>query len=278
MGLVCHLVFQPIIRFIQVVVTIIEFILVQICRIIQELVNIIIQVLKYICSTVVHTVCNAVCSVVCGICDFFCGIFGCDCGCRNICNKVCKVVTDVVCGWTYVAETVLRLVTKIICDYILTAIIRVLHLIEAIVTMVLTWVCSIIDVFIRWLLCWTYIAEIFNNKQVRRFRVAPKVVPNDQGHSDWFVYVNNADASGTVDQNVQGYILSDKGKPLVPIMDRETLVIAYYEVAIEGNRISRRLKRDHRGEYVSGRPFYYYPYKVMEIASHRSRKIFRLRT
>ena len=37
MGLVCQLVFQPVIRLIQIVVSVIEFILVQICRLIQEL-------------------------------------------------------------------------------------------------------------------------------------------------------------------------------------------------------------------------------------------------
>ena len=47
MGLVCQLVFQPVIKFIQIVVSIIEYILVQICRLIQELVNVVIQVLQY---------------------------------------------------------------------------------------------------------------------------------------------------------------------------------------------------------------------------------------
>lgn len=275
MGLICQLVFQPVIRLIQVIVSVVEFILVQVCRLIQELVSVVTQVLKYICNTVVRTVCNTVCSVICGICDFFCGIFGCDCGCRNICNRVCRVVTEIVCGWTYVLEIVLQFVTKVVCDYILRAIIVLLHLVEAIVTMVLTWVCSLIDVFIRWFLCWTYIAEILNNTKQRRFRVAPKIVRNDQGYSDWFVYVNNPDAAGNVDQNIQGYILSDEGKPLAPVVDSESGKIAYYEVVTKGDLITNSLKREGRDAvYVPGRPFLYYPYKVMEIASHLFGDIF----
>lgn len=268
MGLVCQLVFQPVIRLVQIVVAVVEYILVAICRVIQELVSVVKRVLKYLCHDVVHTVCNAVCSVVCGICDFFCGIFGCDCHCENVCHNVCNVVTDVVCAWTYVLETVLEYVTRLVCNYILQAIIRFLHLVEAIVTMVLTWVCSLIDVFIRWLLCWTYIAEIFGGTRQRRFRVAPKIVPNGAGHSDWFVYVNNADAKGRVDPNARLYVLSDRGLPLLPVVDDETRSVRYLEVATRGDTITGRLRRDPNGDPVPGRPFLWYPYKVMEIASH----------
>src|SRR5207247_268107 len=121
-----------------------------------------------------------------------------------------------------------------ICNYIVQGIITFLHLVEAIVTMVLTWVCTLIDVFIRWLLCWTYLAEIFNSRAQRRFRVAPKLVPNARGHSDWFVYVNNPDRRGTVDQNVQGYILSDIGRPLVPVVD-EGGQVSFREVRTDGH-------------------------------------------
>ena len=218
--------------------------------------------------------CGAVCGVVCGICDFICGFFGCSCGCKNVCNNVCNVVTDVVCAWTWVLETVLDYVTRLVCTYILQAIIRLLHLVEALVTMVLTWVCSLIDVVIRWLLCWTYIAEIsdklLGDTRPRRFKVAPKIVRNRAGYSDWFVYVNNPDAAGTVDQSSLRYILSDEGRPLLPVRDEDTGAIAYYEVATNGNVITGHLRRsdEREGELVPGRPFLYYPYKVMEIASH----------
>ncbi len=267
MGLVCNWVFQPVIRLIQIAVSVVEYVLIQICRLIQQVVETIVQVLKYVCNTVVRTVCNAVCNVVCGICDFFCGFFGCSCGCRNICNNVCKTVTDIVCGWTYVAETILQYVTKFVCDVIVKAIITVLNVLMTFVVMVLTWVCSLIDVFIRWLLCWTYVAEIWNSRAQRRFRVAPKIIRNDQGYSDWFVYVNNADEAGVVDQAIQGYILSDEGKPLAPVRDEGSGAWAYYEVATRGDRITGRLRRED-GAYVPGRPLLYYPYKVMEIASH----------
>jgi len=280
MGLVCNLVFQPVIRLIQIVVAVIEYILVAICKVIQELVNVVKQVLRYLCHNVVHTVCGAVCSVICGICDFFCGIFGCSCGCKNVCNNVCRVVTDVVCAWTYVLETVLEYVTRLVCTYILQAILKLLHLVEAIVTMILTWVCSIIDIIIRWFLCWTYIAEIpdkiFGDTRQRRFKVAPKIVRNRAGYSDWFVFVNNADANGNVDQNGQVYILSDEGRPLLPVVDEENGSIAYYEVATRGNLILGSLRRrdEKDGGLVPGRPFLYYPYKVLEIASHLFGDIF----
>ncbi len=268
MGLVCNLVFQPVIRLIQILVTVIEYILVAICNLIQELVNVVKQVLEYICNNVVHTVCGAVCGVVCGICDFFCGIFGCSCGCENVCNNVCNVVTDIICAWTYVLETVLEFVTRLICTYLLQAILHLLHFVEALVTMVLTWICTLVDILIRWFLCWTYLAEIFNNTRPRRFRVSPKIVPNTAGHSDWFVYVNNPDAKGTVDQNALVYILSDQGRPLLPVVD-DAGTVAYYEVETRGDLITGRLRRADRGdEYVRGRPFLYHPYKVLEIASH----------
>jgi hypothetical protein len=265
--LVCQYVVQPVITLIQIVVSIVETILVQVCRLIKELVQTVISVLKYICNTVVHTVCGAVCGVVCGICDFFCGIFGCDCGCKNVCNNICNTVTDIVCGWTYVLETVLQFITTVVCDYIIQAIIIVLHLVEAIVTMVLTWLCSLVDDGVRWLLCLTYAAEIFNNTDPRRFRVAPKIVRNSEGYSDWFVYVNNADAKGNVDQNLQGYILSDEGTPLTPVVS-ESGAIVYYEVETEGDTITSHLKRGRDGSYVPGQPLLYYAYKVIEIASH----------
>ncbi len=276
MGL-CTLVFQPVITLIQVVVAVIENVLVLVCTLIQELVSVIEQVLQWICNTVVQTVCGAVCGVVCGICDFFCGIFGCDCGCENVCNNVCNAVTQVVCGWTYVLEAVLELVTQLICNYILQAILILLNLIEAIVTMILTWVCSGLDWIIRWFLCWTYIAELFDglagDTRARWFRVAPRIVPNAAGYSDWFVFVNNADAKGTVDQTPL-YILSDQGRPLLPVIDRASGEIAYYEVETHGNHITGGLRRVGDGEYVTGEPFLWYPYKVMEIASHLFGDIF----
>lgn len=267
--MLCELVFQPVIKLIQVTVTVIEWILVAVCQLIQEFVNVLTSVLQYICNNVVQTVCSAVCSVICGICDFFCGIFGCDCGCENVCNNVCNTVTNVVCGWTWVLQWVLQAITVLVCNYILQALITLLNLIEAIVTMVLTWVCTIIDVGIRWFLCWTYLAEIFDNTEPRRLKVAPKIIPNNQGYSDWFVYVNNPNADGVVDQNTQGYILSDQGKPLVPVVDSSSGSIAYYEVETRGDFITGDLKRQEgkEGEYVRGQPFLYYAYKVMEIAS-----------
>lgn len=271
--MLCQLVFQPVIRLIQVVVAAIQYILIQICRLIEEVVRVVTEVLKYVCNTVVRTVCNAVCSVVCGICDFFCGIFGCDCGCRNICNNICNTVTELVCGWTKVLETVLQYVTRLVCTYILQAIIVLLNLIVAIVTMILTWVCTLVDWIIRWFLCWTYIAEIFNSTEQRRFKVAPKLIPNSQGHSDWFVYVNTPNAAGNVDQNLPTYILSDRGRPLVPMVDRATSAVAYFEVATRGDVITGELRRRGR-ELVPGRPFLYMPHKVMEIASHLFGDIF----
>lgn len=271
--MLCQLVFQPVIRLIQVVVSVVEWLLVQVCRVIQQLVQVLTWVLTYVCTTVVKNVCNSVCGVVCGICDFFCGIFGCDCHCESVCNTVCNVVTDVVCGWTYVLQAVLEFVTRLVCDYILQAIIVLLNVIEAIVTMVLTWVCSLIDLLIRWLLCWTYIAEIFNNTGQRRFRVAPKIVPNSKGYSDWFVYVNNPGPRGTVDQNTQGYILGDAGQPLLPIVD-DSGDIAYYQVATDGDVITGELERGEGDGYVRGEPLLYYPYKVIEIASHLFGDIF----
>src|SRR6266487_2181559 len=195
MGLVCQLVFTPVFKLVHVIVTVVEFILVQVCRLIQELVNVITEVLTYVCNTVVHTVCSAVCSVV------------------------CNTVTEVVCGWTYILQTVAQWVTRLVCNYILQAILKLLDIIVTFVEMVLTWICTLIDIIIRWILCWTYLGDIFNNTKPRRFRVAPKIIRNKDGYSDWFVYVNNPGPTGAVDQNVQGYILSDQGRPLVPVVD-----------------------------------------------------------
>ena len=197
-----------------------------------------------------------------------------------MCNNVCNVVTDVLCGWTYVLETVLEYAYRFVCNYIVQAIIHLLHLVVAFVTMVLTWVCSLIDLFIRWLLCWTYLAElwdkIFGDTRSRRFRVAPKIVRNKEGYSDWFVYVNNADATGSVDQNALVYILSDEGRPLLPVVDPDTGSVTYYEVATRGNVITGNLRRQggRDGALVPGRPFLYYAYKVTEIASHLFGDIF----
>jgi len=270
MGLLCKLVFQPVIKLVQIVISVIEFILVQVCQLIQQVVAFFAQVLQYLCNTVVQTVCNAVCSVVCGLCDLFCGIFGCDCGCENICNSVCNTVTNLVCAWTYVLTLILQFITTLICNYILQGILTILNLVEAIVTMVLTWICTLIGIIINWFLCWTYLGEIFNNTDPRRFLVAPKIVRNSKGHSDWFVYVNNPNADGVVDQNAQGYILSDEGKPLVPVVNSDTGDIAYLEVVTRGDFITGRLKtlEGHDGQFVPGQPLLYYPNKVMEIASH----------
>ena len=87
------------------------------------------------------------------------------------------------------------------------------------------------------------------------------------------MYVNNGDEAGTVDQLLEGYILSDEGKPLTPVRDDVTGIFTYYEVLTRGDRILDRL-RTEEGEYVPGRPFLYYPNKVMEIASHLFGDIF----
>lgn len=277
MGLVCTLVVTPIVRFVHFIVAVIEQVIVAICRFIDELVNVLTQVLKWICNTVVRTVCNTLCSLVCGICDFFCGIFGCDCGCKNVCKNVCDTVSEVVCGWTYVMEWVLQWVKKLVCDYILRAIIVFLHFVEAIVTMILTWVCTLIDLLIRWFLCWTYIAELpdrlLGARRQRRFKVAPRVIRNAAGHSGWFVYVNNPDRAGVVDQTTPTFILSEEGRPLLARVGRGGGV-TYEEVITEGDRITGVLRRDDNGRPVTGRPFLYYPHKVMEIASHLFGDIF----
>ena len=274
--MLCQLVFQPVITIIHFVVSIVEFVLQAICRFIQEIVNVLKKVLKWVCNNVVHTVCSTVCKLLCGICDFFCGIFGCDCGCKNVCNKICKEVTDVVCGWVHVLEHVLESVTRFVCNYIIQTFIRLLNVLVAFVTMVLTWICTLIDVVIIWFLCWSRIGEIFNNTDPRRFRVAPKIIRNNDGYSDWFVYVNNPDANGVVHQSTRGYILSDTGKPLTPVVDPQSGDINYYEVETHGDFITGDLKRHGgpKGEYVSGNPFLYYPHKVMEIASHLFSDIF----
>jgi hypothetical protein len=90
------------------------------------------------------------------------------------------------------------------------------------------------------------------------------------------VYINNPDASGNVDQNALVYILSDEGRPLLPVVDRATGSIGYFEVETRGNVITGRLRRrgERDGELVPGRPFLYYAYKVMEIASHLFGDIF----
>lgn len=278
MGLVCSLVLQPVIQLILLVVSVIEFILLAICRWITELVEVLKQVLRWVCQNVVRTVCDTVCGVVCGICDFFCGFFGCSCGCKNICDTVCSTVTELACGWTYVLEAVLEWVTRFICNYIIQAIIRLINIIVTFVVMVLTWVCSIIDLIIRWLLCITYIAELWDkimgDTRERRFRVAPRIVRNRAGHSSWFVYVNNRDATGNVDQNARVYILSDQGRPLLPVPDRATGIITYFEVEVRRGVITGELLRGRDRELVPGRPFLYHAYKVMEIASHMFGDIF----
>jgi hypothetical protein len=283
MGLVCSLVLQPVIQLVFIVVSVIEFILVTICRLVTELVESLKQVLRYVCENVVRTVCDTVCGLVCGICDFFCGIFGCDCGCRNICDTVCSTVTELVCAWTYVVEAVLEFVTRLICNYIIQAIIRLINLVVTFVTMVLTWVCALIDLLIRWLLCITRLAELWDkilgDKRERSFRVAPRIVRNRAGHSSWFVYINNPDPSGVVDQNALTYILSDEGRPLLAVRDRATGSIGYFEVETNGDFITGRMRQrdgsDGRdGDFVPGRPFMYYAYKVMEIASHQFGDIF----
>jgi hypothetical protein len=97
------------------------------------------------------------------------------------------------------------------------------------------------------------------------------VIPNAQGHSAWFIYVNNPTTpGGRVDQSVQGYILSDQGRPLVPAVDPDSGSITYYEVATRGDVITGQLRGHGEGEggLIEGTPFLYYPYKVIEIASH----------
>jgi hypothetical protein len=261
MGFVCHYVFQPVIKFIQFAFSVIEFFLVQICKFITELVNVLVNILSYI----------AVCGVICGICGFFCGIFGCDCHCENFCKNVCNTITKWVCGWTYILQWVLNAIVVLVCNYIVKAIIVILHYIEAVVTMILTWVCSVIDVIIQWFLCWTYIAEIFNNTDTRYFKIAPKIIPNSQGDSRWFVHVANPVVStgsgaaipAVVDTLAPIYILSADGLPLLAEVDSDNNV-TYNVIAVEprtGVITGRRTGQQ-------GTPLLYYPYKVIEIADH----------
>jgi hypothetical protein len=97
--------------------------------------------------------------------------------------------------------------------------------------------------------------------------VAPKVVPNRSGYSAWFVFVGNRNAAGAVDQNALTWILSDEGRPLIPVVGRGGGV-TYAELETEGDVITGALRQGDDGRIVTGRPFLYYPYKVMEIASH----------
>jgi hypothetical protein len=267
MGLLCHYVFQPVIKLIQFVFSIIEFLLVQVCKFITELVNVLVNILSYICNTITQSVCGAVCGLICGICSFFCGIFGCDCGCENVCNNVCNTITKLVCGWTYILQWVLNAIVVLVCNYIVQAFLVLLHYIEAVVVMILTWICTVIDVIIQWILCWTYIAEIFNNTDLRYIKMAPKIVTNSKGDSRWFVHVANSvpggyTASPVVDSASPVYILSSLGLPLLPSVDNN-------------NNLSFNVVEVDRSGLITGRltgqqgtPLLYYPYKVIEIADH----------
>lgn len=270
--MLCKLVSEPVIKFIQFVISVIENILELICNLIKQIINIVSQVLQYICNTIVQTICGAVCNVICGICSFFCWIFGCDCHCDTFCQSVCNVVTTVLCGWTWIIKNILQAIVVLICDYIIKAIIALLNLIEMVVTAILEWICVLGDDLGRLILCGTRIADLRDSTDPRVLQVAPKIVPNDQGYSDWFVYVNNPTANG-VDQTQRGYILSDQGRPLTAQVDPGSGAISYYEVETDGDIITGTLKQD-AGNYVPGQPFLYYAYKVLEIASHLLGDIF----
>lgn len=293
MGLLCRFVFNPVIMLIHVLVASIQNVLRWLCHTIATVFWALESVLENVCNTVVQNVCSSVVSTVCGtVCGFFCGIFGCSCDsvCNSVTSTVCNAVTSVVCAWTHVLRWILETVYTLVCGYIVQAIIVMLDVLEAVVVMILTWVCTLIDVGLQWFLCWTWIAEGldwltggFSQDGTRYLRVTPKIIPNDQGDSGWFVHVANrqrvydswqasvADTSGALKPLAAGdsgvYILGSHGEPLRARPDG-----GYEPMAVdEGDNILPEVDRswyvDQRGvkNYVAT-PFLYYPYKMIEVA------------
>jgi len=131
------------------------------------------------------------------------------------------------------------------------------------VTMVLTWLCSLVDDGVRWLLCLTYAAEIFN-KRIRGVSGSrPRSVRNSEGYSDGRLCQQRG-RERERRQNLQGYILSDEGTPSPGRLRSGAIV--YYAV--------RRRGHDHEPSEARPRrlPTSRVGHSVLRVQGDRDRK------
>jgi hypothetical protein len=196
MGVVYRLIFQPLISVLGVIIAISENVLGTVCSMTTSIADLLTNIFEWVSDDMVPYVCKHVS-------DFICTLYGI-CDAKHRCRHVSDYISDLVINGARGLMYTLRWITQqsviLICNYIIQYILIVLNYIDAIVSISLIWVGISIDTGIQAILCWTHIAEFYNNRRPRYFKITPKIVPNDQGHSDWFIYVSN-DIGTTVATN-----------------------------------------------------------------------------
>ncbi|VBB18948.1 hypothetical protein YASMINEVIRUS_1480 [Yasminevirus sp. GU-2018] len=191
------------------------------CQLIK-LVRLVVWALKYIscvyCKFVSSLVCKFNCTVenfccngtrtICGVCTSWCFFLS-----KRTKNSIANLFAEFVACWARIIVKIIETIEKIFCEVLPLCYFHILDYFVAIFVLAVTWVTKTIDWFITWAMCMTYVSDGVNKfgnlftKEKRLLTLAPVVIVNKEGDSDWFIHVN-----------VQGktFILGTAGELLVP--------------------------------------------------------------
>lgn len=191
------------------------------CQLIK-MANLIVWALKYMSCVICSFFNKLVCSFTCIVENFcntgvrkLCGVGMCWCFflSRKTKNSIANIAVEFVSCWARIVVKIVETFEKIACEVLPLCYFHVLDYIVAVFILSITWTTKTVDWMITWVLCLTYIGDGVSKignlftKETRLLTLAPIVLTDKDGYSDWFVYTT---------KNDDKFILGSKGECLLP--------------------------------------------------------------
>lgn len=206
------------------------------------------------------------------------------CWCFFLSNKtkrrIACFISEFICCWARVGVKIVETFEKIVCEVMPMCYFHVLDYFVAVFVLATTWVTKTIDWFVTWVLCLSYVGEglnkignLFTNES-RLLTLAPVVIVDEHGDSDWFIHVvvgNDTFILGTngehlIPQKVAKRTICDDGSKCSELSCKRRSPECESKCGECGEFIyvdADILKNNQKS--VQGEPLMYYAEKVVEI-------------
>lgn len=210
MNLTYSLIGRKLIKLLKLLVWGLKYLACIVCSLLRKLVCNLTSTLDNLCEVVTRKACGwSMC------CCFFMS--------KKTKNRVTDVVVEFVCCWVRVLTKILETFEKTLCELLPNCYFHVLDYFVAVVVLVLTWVTKTVDAFVTWVMCLTYLNDGVNklssvlNGEERLLTLAPTIVVDKNGYSDWFVYFKTGHCGPeNIVTSPDTYIMGTNGEKLVP--------------------------------------------------------------
>jgi hypothetical protein len=247
----------PIIRFIALIIYVMKFIVVTMCNFFSGFVSRVNITVNRICTFGIRKICNCLTYFL-----FFIG--------KKTKQRIADIVSEIVCCWGRIIVKGLETIEKINCEVIPLCFFHIIDYFYAVIQLGTTWVCKSIDWSITWVMCLSYVGEGMNTfgalfcNEKRILDLCPVIITDDEGYSDWFIYVKKCNPK-QVDEK---FILGCNGELLYPVKKvTPTRGLVYNEAEKCEYSYMCDIEDDCGNiKSVEGEPLLYYSEKIIEIA------------